>query len=112
MQVTINHRGTDYSMSVAFNTRTSQFELQFHSRSRFVNRSTIISSPYYREITDKFIQNCRFYGVHTPFIPTEEEFLGLAPQTLYPSSRNNKVANNKSRAVANTAAASKQEVAV
>lgn len=106
MQVTINHRGTDYSMSVVFNTHTSQFELQFHSRSRFVNRSVIISSPYYREITGKFIQNCRFYGVRTPFIPTEEEFLGLAPQTLYPSTRNNKA----SRAV--TTAANNQEAAV
>jgi hypothetical protein len=87
MQVTINHRGTDYSMSVIFNTHTSQFELQFHSLSHFVHRSAIIASPYYREIADKFVQNCRFYGVQIPFIPTEEEFLGLAPQTLYPSAR-------------------------
>lgn len=101
MQVTINHRGTDYSMSVVFNTHTSQFELQFHSRSHFVSRSVIISSPYYREITDKFVQNCRFYGIRVPFIPTEEEFLGLAPQTLYPSVRNNKAAHNN-KAVATT----------
>lgn len=90
MQVTINHRGTDYSMSVIFNTLTSQYELQFHSQSRFVNRSEIVSSPYYREITDKFVQNCRFYGVPVPFIPTEEGFLGLDPQTLYPSARSAK----------------------
>ena len=94
MHVTINHLGTDYSMSVVYNKKTTQFELQFASQSRYVSREATISSPYYREITDKFVQNCRFYGVRIPYIPTEEEFLGLAPRTLYPSTSKSQATSN------------------
>lgn len=99
MHTSIISHNTPFSMLVVFNKGTTQFELQFISQSRYSNRAETVSSPYYREIADKFVKNCRYYGVPVPYIPTEEEFLGLAPRTLYPSAGKNQAAGKNKEVV-------------
>lgn len=86
MNVIISHRGTDYRMSVVYSRNRSQYLLQFTSLKG--NKGSECSCTSYMDAVRRFIKNCRFYGAYIPYIPTEEEFLGLEPQTLIPKSLN------------------------
>lgn len=86
METIINNRGRDYRMAVVFVKKTGTYTLQFASLSN--NTGADVPNLSFMEARERFINNCRFYGVaqniidHVPF--TEEQFLGITPGLLYP----------------------------
>ena len=86
METIINSRGRDYRMSVIFDKKKGTYALQFNSLSN--NTGAYVPGLSFMEARERFINNCRFYGIsqdvidHVPF--TEEQFLGITPGLLYP----------------------------
>lgn len=82
MQTTISHHYSEFTMAIVYDKKSAQYKLQFTSTRD--NRSQEYTCSSYVDAVQRFSKNCRFYGVPVPVPPTEEEFLGLEPGTLYP----------------------------
>lgn len=86
MNTIISKGNNDYRMSVIYDKTTRTYILVFSSVKN--NHGEQYTCASYADAVKRFIDNCRFYGAEIPRVPlTEEEFLGLNPGTLYPSTK-------------------------
>lgn len=84
---TIISKGTnEYRMSIIFDKTTQTYYLVFSSTKD--NHGEQYTCSSYADAVKRFYDNCRFYGVRkVPRVPlTEEEFLGIKPGQLWPTS--------------------------
>ena len=97
MNAIINKGNDQYRMSIIYDKTTHVYILIFSSVKD--NKGEQYTCASYADAVKRFYDNCRFYGVRkVPRVPlTEEEFLGLNPGTLYPSTKK-EVVYGKNRA--------------
>ena len=88
MNTIISKNGHDYRMSIIFDKTTQSYLLVFSSMRD--NHGEQYTCKSYADAVERFVNNCRFYGLHQiPYVPrTEEQFLGIAPGQLWPQSNN------------------------
>ena len=86
MNTIISKDNNDYRMSVIYDKTTNTYYLIFSSVKN--NHGQQYTCKSYSDAVKRFINNCRFYGVPTPRVPlTEEEFLGIEPGALWPTTK-------------------------
>ena len=83
MDTIISKNGHDYRMSIVFDKTTQSYLLVFSSMRD--NHGEQYTCKSYEDAVQRFINNCRWYGVKgNPVILTEEQFLGVDPRILWP----------------------------
>lgn len=87
MNTIISRNNNQYRMSIIYDKTVRSYILVFSSIKD--NKGEQYTCASYADAVKRFYDNCRFYGVrNVPRVPlTEEEFLGLNPGTLYPSTK-------------------------
>lgn len=87
MNTIISKNGHDYRMSIIFDKTTQTYLLVFNSMRD--NRGEQYTCESYADAVERFVNNCRWYGMHgSPVVLSEEQFLGVEPGTLWPQSNN------------------------
>lgn len=85
MNTIISKNGHEYRMSIIFDKSTQTYLLVFSSMRD--NHGEQYTCASYADAVNRFVANCRWYGLHgDPVILTEEQFLGLNPNALWPRS--------------------------
>lgn len=83
MNTIISKNGVDYRMSIIFDKSTQTYLLVFSSLHD--NHGEQYTCESYADAVKRFVNNCRWYGLHgTPVILTEEQFLGISPSAIWP----------------------------
>ena len=83
MNTIISKNGHDYRMSIIFDKTTQSYLLVFSSMRD--NHGEQYTCKSYADAVQRFINNCRWYGMKgDPVPPTEEQFLGVDPGVLWP----------------------------
>lgn len=83
MNTIISKNGHDYRMSIIFDKTTQSYLLVFSSMRD--NHGEQYTCKSYADAVQRFINNCRWYGMKGDLvILTEEQFLGVDPRILWP----------------------------
>lgn len=86
MNTIISKNGVDYRMSIIFDKSTQTYLLVFSSLKD--NKGEQYTCESYADAVKRFVNNCRWYGLHgTPVVLTEEQFLGVSPSAIWPQSK-------------------------
>jgi len=86
MNTIISKNGTDYRMSIIFDKSTQTYLLVFSSTKD--NKGEQYTCASYADAVKRFINNCRWYGLHgAPVVLTEEQFLGVNPEAIWPTTK-------------------------
>lgn len=86
MNTIISKNGHDYRMSIIFDKSTQTYLLVFSSMRD--NHGEQYTCKSYADAVNRFINNCRWYGLRgDPVILTEEQFLGIEPGALWPTQK-------------------------
>lgn len=83
MNTIISKNGVDYRMSIIFDKSTQTYLLVFSSLRD--NHGEQYTCESYADAVKRFVNNCRWYGLHgDPVLLTEEQFLGVNPGAIWP----------------------------